>query len=285
MKPAPFAYHAPRCIDEALATLAEVAPNDGRVLAGGQSLVPAMALRLARPAHLVDINGVNGLDELALDGALRIGACVRHSAFDESGIVPGPLGALLCQVASHIAHLPIRTRGTFCGSIAHADPAAEWCLLAATLDATMVAASVRGERAIPAAAFFRGALSTALASDELLAHVRLPLLADASRFGFCEFSRRSGDFAIAMALATFRLDGGVIADARIGIGGVESVPRRIARAEAILEGIRPDATLFRAAAQAVAEVIEPMDDEGYPPAYRRDVACAMTLRALERTLA
>ena len=115
--------------------LAEVAPDDGRVLAGGQSLVPIMAFRLARPAHLVDINGVAALDRLAGQGGkLAIGACVRHAAFHKP-VVEGPLGRLLATVVRHIAHHPIRTRGTFCGSLAHADPASEWCLVAATLDA------------------------------------------------------------------------------------------------------------------------------------------------------
>src|SRR2546430_739618 len=135
MKPARFRYHAPKTIEEALDTLAEVAPEDGRVLAGGQSLVPIMAFRLARPSHLVDINGVDGLHAITVkDSKLSIGACVRHAAFYRP-VVEGPLGKLLATVVRHIAHHPIRTRGTFCGSIAHADPASEWCMLAATLDA------------------------------------------------------------------------------------------------------------------------------------------------------
>src|ERR1700719_4622488 len=121
MKPAPFQYHAPKTVDEAVAVLAEVAAQDGRVLAGGQSLVPTMAFRLARPAHLVDINGVAALKHLVVaDGKLAIGACVRHSAF-HSPVCEGPLGQLLTDVVRHIAHYPIRTRGTFCGSLAHAD--------------------------------------------------------------------------------------------------------------------------------------------------------------------
>ena len=146
MKPAPFIRHAPKTLDEALKILAEVAPQDGRVLAGGQSLVPIMAFRLAKPAHLVDINEVAGLDKIASDGkTLSIGACVRHAAFHKS-VVDNPLGRLLSTVARHIAHYPIRMRGTFCGSLAHADPASEWCLVAAALDATLVARSTRGER-------------------------------------------------------------------------------------------------------------------------------------------
>src|SRR5712691_2043559 len=150
MKPAPFRYHAPKTIEEAVALLAEVAPQDGRVLAGGQSLVPTMAFRLARPTHLIDINGVEALTRLAVDGGrLCIGACVRHEAFHRP-VVDGPLGKLLSAVVRHIAHYPIRTRGTFCGSIAHADPASEWCLVAAALGAEMVARRAGGTRTIAA---------------------------------------------------------------------------------------------------------------------------------------
>src|SRR5262245_24996511 len=138
MKPAAFRYHAPTSVDEAVATLARVAPEDGRVLAGGQSLVPIMAFRLARPAHLVDINGIAASRRLEqVGGALVIGAATRHAAFYKP-VAEGPLGHLLATVVRHIGHHPIRTRGTFCGSLAHADPASEWCLVVATLDAEMV---------------------------------------------------------------------------------------------------------------------------------------------------
>jgi carbon-monoxide dehydrogenase medium subunit len=285
MKPAPFEYHAPTSVREALEVLAQVAPRDGRVLAGGQSLVPAMALRLARPAHLVDINGVKDLERLAVEGGdLVIGACVRHAAFHRP-VADGPLGALLPEVARHIAHVPIRTRGTFCGSLAHADPASEWCLVAVTLGARMTARSVRGARTIGAADFFRGAMTTALEADELLADARIALLAPDARFGFSEFSRRAGDFAIAMALATYRLRDGVMTEPRVGIGGIEAAPRRIAQAEAALEGKRPGEAAFLAAADAVARAAAPLDDVRYPARYRREVARAMAHRALERTAA
>src|SRR5215510_8944869 len=187
MKPAPFVHHVPKTLDEALKILAEVAPKDGRVLAGGQSLVPIMAFRLAKPAHLVDINGVAGLDIVTNDGkTLTIGARVRHAAFHKP-VVDNPLGQLLSIVARHIAHYPIRMRGTFCGSLAHADPASEWCLVVATLDAALVAKNTRGERLIAARDFFAGIMSTALAEDELLAEVRLPLLSNDTKFGFNEF--------------------------------------------------------------------------------------------------
>ena len=284
MKPASFRYHAPSTVDEAVALLAEVAPQDGRVLAGGQSLVPAMAFRLARPAHLVDINGVGELGRLAVEGReLCIGACVRHEAFHRP-VVPGPLGQLLSQVVRHIAHYPIRTRGTFCGSLAHADPASEWCAVAVALDATMVARSVRGTRSIPAREFFAGIMTTTLAEDELLTEVRLPLLPDAARCGFYEFSRRAGDFAIAMAVTIHRVVDGRIADARIAVGGAEPSARRIAAAEQALDGRPPEPAVFAAAADAAAHDVDPMEDILTSARYRRDLVRTVTRRALEQSL-
>ena len=281
MKPASFAYHAPATLDDALSVLAEVAPQDGRVLAGGQSLVPTMAFRLSRPAHLVDINAVNGLDRLTVDGQeLSIGACVRHAAFHRP-VAEGPLGRLLASVVRHIAHYPIRVRGTFCGSLAHADPASEWCLVAATLGATMTLRSAKGARAVAADDFLQGALMTALKDGELLTETRLPVLGADTRFGFAEFSRRAGDYAIAMALATFRVSGGRIADARLGIGGAEGRARRLREAEAALNGRAPDAAAFRAAADAAAAAVDPMDDAQATAGYRRDLVRAVTTRALE----
>jgi carbon-monoxide dehydrogenase medium subunit len=281
MKPAPFTRHVPRTLDEALKILARVAPQDGRVLAGGQSLVPIMAFRLAKPAHLVDINEVAGLDKIASDGKfLSIAACVRHAAFHKP-VVDNPLGKLLTFVARHIAHYPIRMRGTFCGSLAHADPASEWCLTAATLDAIMVAKSSRGERLIAAIDFFTGIMSTTLAEDELLTEVRLPLLAADAKFGFNEFSRRAGDFAMAAALVTYRLQGGKIIDARVGVGGAEASPRRIVVAEATLNGKVPADAAFRAAAEAAAAAIDPLVDHQTNADYRRDLVRAVVRRALE----
>ncbi|MSO66624.1 MAG: xanthine dehydrogenase family protein subunit M [Pseudolabrys sp.] len=283
MKPAAFIRHVPRTLDEALKILAQVAPQDGRILAGGQSLVPIMAFRLAKPAHLVDINEVEGLDHVASDGQiLSIGARVRHAAFHKS-VLDNPLGKLLAYVARHIAHYPIRMRGTFCGSLAHADPSAEWCLVAATLDATMVAKSTRGSRPIAAKDFFEGIMSTALAEDELLAEVHLPLLPADAKFGFNEFSRRAGDFAMAAALVTYRLANGKIADARVGVGGAEPAPRRIAQAEAALNGQAPSDKIFRAAAEAAAKAIDPLEDHQTTGEYRRDLVRAVVRRALEHS--
>ena len=263
MKPAPFRYHAPRSVDEAVDLLHQYSGEDGRVLAGGQSLVPAMALRLATPPHLIDINEIAALRGLrAENGWLRIGALVRHSAF-ERPVVDGPLGELLASVVRHIAHHPIRTRGTFCGSLAHADPASEWCLVAATLGAELLARSVRGTRTIAASDFFRGAMTTALEPDELLVEARLPLLPKGTRFGFYEFSRRAGDFAIAMALVVRGTE------TWIGVGGAETYPRRIHEAETAGDP-----------AEVAARAITPLSDPHYSAEYRRDVVRAAVRRAL-----
>jgi len=282
MKPAAFRYHAPKTVDEAVVLLAEVAAEDGRVLAGGQSLVPTMAFRLAKPSHLVDINGVAALNRLTVaDGNLVIGACVRHAAF-RSPVCAGPLGKLLADVVRHIAHYPIRNRGTFCGSLAHADPAAEWCLVLAALDGEVLAKSARGERVIKARDFFKGIMTTALADDELLVEARLPLLPDDARAGFYEFSRRVGDFALAMALGVYRVAGGKMVEPRLAVGGAEVKPRRIAEAERALDGVAPGDAAFRAAAAAATAAIDPMEDIVNTAEFRRDLVLAVTRRALER---
>jgi carbon-monoxide dehydrogenase medium subunit len=285
MKTADFTYHAPRTLPEALKILAEVAPQDGRVLAGGQSLVPTMAYRLARPAHLVDINKVAGLDRLAVaDGKLGIGATVRHAAFHRP-VVEGPLGALLSAVVPHISHYPVRTRGTFCGSLAFADPASEWCVVARALGAELVAASTRGTRSIAAEDFLQGLMTTALAEDEILIEARLPLLPADTRFGFLEFNRRAGDFAIAMALVVYRIVDGRMAEPRVAVGGAEPHARRIPEAEQALAGHIPGPEAFKSAAEAAAAAIEPMADAMTSAEDRRDLVRVLTRRALEKAAA
>ncbi|MDB5619855.1 MAG: carbon monoxide dehydrogenase medium subunit [Tardiphaga sp.] len=285
MKPAPFTRHTPRTVEEVVSALAEFAPQDGRILAGGQSLVPIMAFRMARPTHLIDINEVEGLDRLAVDGDyLSIGARVRHGAFHKP-VIPSVLGQLLSFVCGHIAHYPIRMRGTFCGSLAHADPSSEWCLVAATLGAKLVVKSVRGERIVAVEDFLEGIMSTSLAEDEFLAEARLPLLPADTRFGFYEFSRRAGDFAMAAALVTYRIENGLMVDAHVGIGGAEDRARRIPEAEAVLNGKTPSPELFVAAGEAAADAIEPLEDIQTTAEYRCDLVRAVTRRALERAAA
>jgi aerobic carbon-monoxide dehydrogenase medium subunit len=280
MKPADFEYHAPTTLDEALVLLA-AHRDDGKLLAGGQSLVPVMNFRLARPAHLIDLNGIAELDYLREEkGVLRIGALTRHAAFHRP-LVGGPTGKLLRDVVQHIAHYPIRMRGTFAGSIAHADPASEWCVVVRLLEAEIVARSRRGERRLKAADYFHGTFATALEQDDVLTEVRLPVLDASWRVGFYEFSRRAGDFALAMTGVALKLSGEKISEARIAIGAVEDRPTRVAAAEALLVQGRSPAE----AAKAVSSAVRPMEDIHADAAYRKDLVRATTERALAQALA
>jgi carbon-monoxide dehydrogenase medium subunit len=280
MKPAAFEYHAPQTLDALLTLLAEHG-EDGKILAGGQSLVPVMNFRLARPSRLFDLNGIAELDFLRQDKqTLRIGALTRHAAFHKP-VVAGPTGKLLAEVVKHIAHYPIRQRGTFAGSVAHADPASEWCLVARMLEADIVTRSHKGERVIPVGGYFQGTFATALRTDELITEVRVPILDSSWRTGFYEFSRRAGDFALAMTAVAVRTDGKRVREARIGIGGVEDRPFRCTQAETVLlqGGSLADA------AQAVAQMVKPMEDIHADAPYRKDLVRATTLRALEQAMA
>jgi carbon-monoxide dehydrogenase medium subunit len=284
MKPAPFTYHRPSSVDEALTILADVAEEGGRILAGGQSLIPMMALRVAYPPHLVDINEIAELACAEVQGReFVIGALARHGWFNEP-VAPGPLGPIMTAVAHHIAHYPIRQRGTYCGSIAHADPASEWCLVTATLEGTIVVRNKTATRAIAVRDYFQGVMATAVEADEMLVEVRLPLLDDDVRFGFVEFNRRAGDFALGMSLVTFRLREGVMTDVHVGVGGVEEHPRRIAEAEDLLEGQAPTEALLRAAGDAAAEAVDPLEDAQTDAAYRRELVRVVVRRALEQAL-
>ncbi|MEW5421131.1 xanthine dehydrogenase family protein subunit M [Amorphus sp. 3PC139-8] len=283
MKPAPFELHQPTTVEDALAVLGEVAEEGGLVLAGGQSLVPMMALRVAFPPHLVDINKVAGLDAVTTEGdELVIGAVARHATFHRP-LAPGPLGHLMATVSRSIAHYPIRMRGTFCGSLAHADPASEWCLVAATLGAQLEVASASQRRRIAVEDFLEGAMTTALDTGEMLLRARLPLLSPDVRFGFYEFSRRAGDYALGMALATVRVEDGRIVETRLGLGAIEETARRIPEAEAVVVGEKPSADLWRAAGDAAAAAVDPMEDAATSADYRRDLASVCLRRALERT--
>jgi carbon-monoxide dehydrogenase medium subunit len=281
MKPVSFKYFAPRTVDDALDLLA-MHGEEGKILAGGQSLVPAMNFRLARPASLIDINRIDALDYVREEGGeLRIGALTRHARF-EAPVTGGALSAFLPRVARHIGHLPIRYRGTFCGSIAHADPASEWCLLAATLDAELVIVSRRGQRSVRPNEYFVGALTTTLEPDELLTEIRLSLLGDGWRTGFAEFSRRAGDYALAMCAAFLRFEDGRIVEARIGVGGATDRPLRIAGAEAVLTGTDGGPSIVREAGKIAAETIEPLEDIQASREFRRDLVRAMVGRALDQ---
>ena len=283
MKPVAFRYFAPGTVDEALDLLAAHG-QDGKILAGGQSLVPAMNFRLARPASLIDINRIAALDYVLADGSkLRIGALARHARF-ETPIANGALSVLLPRVARHIGHLPIRSRGTFCGSIAHADPASEWCLLAATLDAEFIIGGRRGRRRVQPDDFFVTALTTTLEPDELITEIRLPLLNEAWRTGFAEFSRRAGDYALAMCAVFLRFEDGRVVEARIGVGGATDRPLRITAAEGVLTGTDATPDVLREAENIAAETIDPLEDIHASAAFRRDLVRAMVRRALDQAL-
>jgi carbon-monoxide dehydrogenase medium subunit len=280
VKPSPFEYVRPDTLDEALAVLAQD-PDESKVLAGGQSLIPMMNFRLARPERLVDINRVPGLagTEIRAD-RLHIAARTRHLALQNTD-VQGPLGHLLRQAAVNVGHLPIRTRGTFGGSIAHCDAASEWCLVAALLDAEMtVRSEARGERSIAAADFFQSIFTTAMESDEILTSISLPALDDTYVTGISEFARRAGDFAIVAATAAVQVTDGVVTDARVSLGGVSEIPFRSTAAEQTMLGEEWSPSLVEAAAEAAATEVDPPSDTHGDAEYRRDLVRALLPRAL-----
>ena len=223
MKPGPFVHHAPRSVDEAVAVLAEVG-HDAKVLAGGQSLVPVLNMRLASPGHLVDVNLVAGLGDVAVtDDAVRLGALVRHAGLErhEGAFAANPL---LRQALRNVAHPAIRNRGTTVGSIAHADPAGEMPSVAVLTDAVVEAVSVRGRREIAATDFFQGPLETTLEHDELVEAVRFGRFAPGTRTGFLESARRHGDYALAGVAVAVEVAEGVVRTARAAFVSVTPVP-------------------------------------------------------------
>ena len=285
MKPAPFEYHAPGTVAEAVGLLAELG-DDARPLAGGQSLVPLMALRLSRPAHLVDLNGVAELAAVDADGngGLGLGALVRQRAAERSAAVAQRC-PLLVEALPFLAHPAIRTRGTIGGSVAHADPAAELPAVCTALDAELVTRSAGGQRRIPAAEFFLSHFTTALEPGELLTEVRFAAPSPRTGCAFDEVSRRHGDFALVAAAAVVTLDGDLIADARLAFAGVGATPVRASAAEVRLRGERPDDKLFDAAAADVAAALDPPADLHATARYRRHVAALLTRRLLARAVA
>jgi carbon-monoxide dehydrogenase medium subunit len=280
VKPSVFAYVRPRTLEEALELLAD-GTEDSKVISGGQSLVPMMNFRLARPSRLVDIGALRELTGIRTEGdRVHVGARVTHLQLQNNRL-GGPLGRLLARSAALVGHLPIRTRGTFGGSLAHCDAASEWCLVARLLDAEITVRSIRGERVVPAADFFLSIFTTAMEPDELLTSVSLPVLDEDHHAGISEFSRRAGDFAVVAVLGDVHVREGTVAAARIAIGGVSDRPFRSAAAEHALvgRGWRPD-VLAEAAEAAAAEVDPPSDAHGDAD-YRRDLVRALLPRVFE----
>jgi carbon-monoxide dehydrogenase medium subunit len=277
VKPAPFEYFDPRTVDEAVALL-ERHGDDAKVLAGGQSLVPMLALRLARPAAVIDVNRVAGLDGLRQDGAtLSVGALVRQRALERWAAERAPL---LGTAIRHVGHVAIRTRGTVAGSIAHADPASELPALLLCLDGSVVARSRRGTRTIAAREFFQGPLTTALAADELVTETRWTLPPAHAGWGFREMARRQGDFALVGVAAVVTLARGVVADARVAIFGAAPTPLRARETERTLTGQAVTAGVLADAAQRATAGLDAVSDIHAPAGYRVSVTRTLAARAL-----
>jgi carbon-monoxide dehydrogenase medium subunit len=279
LKPASFAYHRAASVDEAVAMLGREG-EDAKVIAGGQSLVPLMAFRLARPSALIDIARITELRYVRRDGdVLRIGALATHRDVEtnrEPGVLDGY--GLLPRAARFIGHYPIRTRGTFGGSIAHADPTSEWCMLALLLDAEIDVAGPGGSRTIAARDFFGGLFTTALEPDEVVTEVRFP--APSPNASIQEFARRQGDFAVVAASAALELDDGRVRSARIALSGVGDAPVRATQAETLLAGADVGRDAFVEAGRVAAEPLTPPSDIHGSSRYRKELAAALVRRAL-----
>ncbi len=279
MKLPPFDYEAPQTVSDAVELLAEHG-DEASVLAGGQSLIPLLALRLARPAVLIDINGIAELSGVsATNGSTAIGAMTREYVAEESERVADAV-PLLAAALPLIGHEAIRSRGTIGGSLAHGDPAAELPAVARALDAEFVVRGQSGDRVVPAAEWFEGYLTTSRRPDELLLEVRFPTAGPGTGVSFQEVARRHGDFAIVGLAASLTLSDGAISDARLAFAGLSDVPVRAAAAEDLLVGERPSTELFdEAARRATADADPPADLHGSSE-YRKTIAAALVRRAL-----
>jgi carbon-monoxide dehydrogenase medium subunit len=279
MKLPPFEYACPATLQEAVALLAS---HDGEAkpIAGGQSLMPMMAFRVAQPSLLVDLRKLPDMDKIAIDkDGVRLGAMVRWRDIQDDKRL-ATANPLLQAAIAHVAHYQIRNRGTVGGSICHADPAAEMPGIVVTCDAEMTVMGKRGQRVIKARDFFLGALTTALKSDEILVEIKLPPWPATRRWGFQEFARRRGDFAMAGIAVFYDLDGVKAANAHVGVIGVGDRPRRLGKAEAALNGTKLDDGAIAKAAEAASSEVEAQDDIHASAAYRR----ALTGTLLERAL-
>ena len=279
MKPAAFDYVAAESVPAAVAVLSR-AGGDGKILAGGQSLVPMLNFRLLRPAVLVDINRVPGLAAIGVAGdVVTVGALTRHHALETSPLIAAHL-PVLAAAMPHVAHLAIRNRGTIGGSLAHADPAAELPMLAVLLDARIGIAGPNGRRVAEARSFFRGALTTSLDHDEVITDVAIPRLVAGTGWAFEELARRKGDFALAAIGVTLSARDGVADRPRIAVLGAGDTPHRAAAAESLLTGRAVTAPIIAEAAAAVAAAARPDADLKASSAYRRRLLGALANRAI-----
>ncbi len=284
MKPPPFEYFEPTSVDEALALLREHG-EEAKLLAGGQSLVPLLNFRLARPRYLIDLNRIPALSYIRQqNGGLAIGAMTRQRVVESSELARARC-PLLFEAMPLIGHFQIRNRGTIGGSLAHADPAAELPAVVMALGGELVAQRAGGRRVFPPERFFTGYLATALGPDELLVEVRLPALPPRSGWAFLEVSRRHGDFALVGVAAGLTLDdGGVCTDAALALTGVGPTPVRAEEAAGALVGARPTPAAFQEASRKVSERLRPDSDLHASAEYRKHVGGVLTRRALARAL-
>ena len=283
MKPPKFDYHAPTSVDEALALLARYG-GDAKVLAGGQSLMPLLNFRLSRPAALVDLNRIPSLAYIREEqGRVSFGAMTRQRAVEFSPVVKARV-PLLAEATRWVAHLPIRTRGTIGGSIAHADPSAEYPAVLTALEGEVVARGPKGERVIEAKDLFQTYLTTSLEPEEILVEVRLPVTPAGAGYALEEFARRHGDFAIVAIACVVVRDGQRCTRARLATAGTGPVPVRLRAAEEILERDGLGAEALAAAARRAAELVNPDSDIHASADYRRHLTSVLTRRALERAL-
>jgi carbon-monoxide dehydrogenase medium subunit len=279
MKLPQVGYEAPKTVSEALELLAEY-EDEASVLAGGQSLIPLLALRLAHPAALIDINGIDELSGVsAAHGWVAIGAMTREYVAEESQTIADAV-PLLAAALPLIGHEAIRSRGTIGGSMAHADPAAELPAVALALGAELVVRGPSGERVVPAAEWFEGYLTTSRRPDELLTQVRFPAAGRGTGISFQEVARRHGDFAIVGLAASLTLSEGTITDARLAFAGMSDVPVRATDAEDLLVGERPSTELFDEAARRATGDMDPPTDLHGSSDYRKKVAAALVRRGL-----
>ncbi|MDO8300603.1 xanthine dehydrogenase family protein subunit M [Lacisediminimonas sp.] len=280
MKPSQFNYVRPATLEQAIAALAAAA-GEGKIIAGGQSLMPMMNFRLVSPALLIDINRIKELDFLEEQaGGLRIGALTRHHTLETSSLVKR-LFPVLSAAMAHVAHLAIRNRGTIGGSISHADPAAELPMMMLLLEARITAVSPRGKRVIDAADFFLAALTSDVQEDEIVTEISLPALPAGAGWAFEEVARRPGDYALAAVGVILTQEQGRAAQVRIGVMGVGDTPMRLPDAEAVLNGQACDEQSLDAVVAAVRNSVQPDGDLHASGDYRRHLVGVLVRRAVK----
>lgn len=284
MKPAKFTYHDPLSLEEAFQLLAEHG-GEAKILAGGQSLIPVMNLRLAQPEHIIDINAINGLADIGeASERMTIGALTRHADVEGSALLKERC-PILPAAAHLIGHTAIRSRGTMGGSLVNADPAAEWSLMAILLDAEMTVSSARGERTVQACDFIQSVYTSDVAEDEILTTISFPVLKNGEGWSIQQICRRAGDFAIVAVAATICLDtSGAIEHLRIGIGGMDVTPLRMSVTEDTATGKLPDEAWVASVAAAAAQLGDPENDMHASAIYRREVCEVLVSQALNEAL-